>query len=197
MEKKQTERLVGIAMLIAMIVILQFVGSSIPSFSGVSISLVLIPIIIGAIYSGPYGGAILGGAFALITIVNCISGADVGGAMVFQANPALCILVVSAKSILCGLAAAWVYKLLVNKNRYLAIICAAIVCPVVNTGIFVVCMMLFFKPVLAAWAGGTDIIAYILSGLVLCNFLPELIINVVLAPAISKVLDVVGKQMKL
>lgn len=188
--------MVGIALLIAMIVVLQFVGSSIPPISGVSISLVLIPIVIGAAFYGPSAGAILGGAFAFITIINCISGADVGGAMVFQANPVICILLVSAKSILCGLAAAFVYKLLADKNRIAAIVCAAVVCPVVNTGVFVTGMFIFFRPVLAAWAGGSDVITYVLTGLVLCNFLPELIINVVLAPAISKVLEIVGKELK-
>jgi hypothetical protein len=43
-------------------------------------------------------------------------------------------------------------------------------------------MMTFFKDVLAVWAGGGEIIAYVLSGLVLCNFVPELIINVVFSP---------------
>ena len=61
----------------------------------------------------------------------------------------------------------------------MAILCAAVVCPLVNTGIFIVCMLTFFKEVLSAWAGGGDIIAYVLSGFVLCNFVPEMIINVV------------------
>lgn len=196
MKKEQTERMVGIAVLMAMIVVLQFVGSSIPPVSGVSISLVLIPIIIGAAHYGPCAGAILGATFAFITIVNCITGADPGGAMVFQANPALCVIVVSLKSILCGLGAAFIYKLLAAKNRIVAIICAAVVCPVINTGVFITFMVLFFRPVLAVWAGGSDILTYLLSGLILCNFLPELIINVVLTPAISKVLEITEKQMK-
>jgi hypothetical protein len=44
-------------------------------------------------------------------------------------------------------------------------------------------MYLFFIDVLAAWAGGGDVIGYILTGLILANFVPELIINVVFAPA--------------
>lgn len=185
--------MVGVGLLTALVVVLQFLGGMIPPIGGFSISLVLIPIVIGAAVYGPGVGAFLGGVFGVIVTVNCVNGTDVGGAMVFQANPALCIAVVMGKGILAGLAAGWVYKLLKNKNAYVAMLCAAIVCPLVNTGVFVACMLTFFKDVLAAWAGGGDIIAYILSGLVLANFVPELIINVIFGTAGQRVLKSVKR----
>ena len=195
MKNAKIKRMVGIALLMAMVIVLQFVGSMIPPIGGtVSISLVLIPIIVGAAIYGPGAGAILGLTFAVVTIINCITGADPGGAMVFQANPLMCIAVVGGKSILCGLASGWVYKLLRKKNAYIAMLCAAIVCPVVNTGTFVTCMLLFFKPVLSAWAGGTDVVAYVLTGLVLCNFVPEMILNVIFSPAGHQITRVVNKM---
>ena len=194
MKNAKIKRMVGIALLMAMVIVLQFVGSMIPPIGGtVSISLVLIPIIVGAAIYGPSAGAVLGATFAVVTIINCITGADPGGAMVFQANPILCILVVGGKSVLCGLASGWIYWLLCKKNAYIAMLCAAIVCPVVNTGTFVTCMLLFFKPVLSAWAGGTDVITYVLTGLVLCNFVPEMFLNVVFSPAGHQITRVVNK----
>ena len=139
-------------------------------------------------------GALLGGTFGVIVFINCVTGADPGGAMVFQANPVLCFLVVMAKGMLAGLLSGWVYRLLKNKNTYLAMLCAAIICPVVNTGVFVVCMLTFFKDVLSAWAGGGDLLAYILTGLVVANFLPEMIINVVFSPAGQRIAHVVQKN---
>ena len=127
MKNAKIKRMVGIALLMAMVIVLQFVGSMIPPIGGtVSISLVLIPIIVGAAIYGPGAGAILGLTFAVITIINCITGADPGGAMVFQANPPLCILVVGGKSVLCGLAAGWIYQLVKKANTYAAMLCAAI-----------------------------------------------------------------------
>ena len=194
MKNAKIKRMVGIALLMAMVIVLQFVGGMIPPIGGVvSISLVLIPIVLGAAIYGPGAGAVLGATFATVTIINCITGADVGGAMVFQANPLLCVLVVGGKSILCGLAAAWVYKLLKKHKPYVAMVCAAIICPVVNTGIFVTCMLLFFKPVLNAWSGGTDIVAYALTSLVLCNFVPEMILNVIFSPAGHHITRIVNK----
>ena len=192
-KKRNTKQMVGVALLTALVVVLQFVSGMIPPIGGFSISLVLIPIVVGAAIYGPATGAFLGGVFGLIVTINCINGTDLGGAMVFQANPLLCILVVMAKGILAGLAAGWVYKLLKGKSGYLAMLCCAIVCPVVNTGVFVACMLTFFKDVLAAWAGGGDIIAYVLTGLVLANFVPEMIINVVFGTAGQTLIKAVKK----
>ena len=194
MKNAKIKRMVGIALLMAMVIVLQFVGSMIPPIGGtVSISLVLIPIIVGAAIYGPGAGAILGATFAVVTILNCVTGADPGGAMVFQANPLLCILVISAKSVLCGTISGLVYMALRKVNAYVAMLCAAIICPVVNTGVFVTCMMLWFKPVLSAWAGGTDVVTYVLTGLVLCNFLPEMILNIVFSPAGHQITRIVNK----
>ncbi len=184
----KTKKMVGIALLIALVIVMQFIGGMIPPIGGFSISLVLIPIVIGAAVYGPGAGALLGGVFGVIVTINCINATDVGGAMVFQANPALCVAVVMTKGILAGFAAGWVYRLLKGRNPYLAMLCCAIVCPVVNTGLFVVCMLTFFREVLSAWAGGGDVLSYVLTGLILANFVPELIINVVFGTAGQRIM---------
>ena len=193
MNKVDVKRMAGIALLMALVVVLQFASGMLPSFGGFNLSLVLIPIIMGAAIFGPGAGAILGGTFGAIVYINCVTGVDAGGAMVFQASPILCFLVVMGKGILAGTAAGYVYKLLKNVNGYVAMLCAAIVCPIVNTGVFVACMMTLFKDVLSAWAGGGEIIAYVLTGIVLANFVPELIINVVFSPAGQRIRQSIKK----
>ena len=194
MKNKKIERMVGIALMMALVVVMQALSGIIPPVGGFSISLVLIPIVLGAAVYGVGAGALLGATFGTIVYINCVTGADPGGAMVFQANPVLCFLVVMGKGVLAGVAAGGIYKLLHKVNPYLAMLCAAIVCPLVNTGIFVACMLLFFNEVLSAWAGGTEVIGYILTGLILVNFVPELIINVVFSPAGQRISQVVTKK---
>lgn len=194
MKNVKIGRMVSIALLMALVVVMQAISGIIPPVSGFPVSLVLIPIVLGAAMFGPGAGAILGGTFGVIVFVNCVTGADPGGAMVFQANPVLCFLVVMGKGILAGMASGWVYHLLKTKNAYLAMICAAIVCPVVNTGVFIACMLLFFIEILQAWAAGADVLGYILSGLVLVNFVPELIINLLFSPASVQILQVVERK---
>ena len=193
MKNPKIKRMASIALLMAMVVVMQAISSIIPPISGFPISLVLIPIVLGAALFGPSAGALLGATFGVIVYINCVTGADPGGAMVFQANPVLCFLVVMGKGILAGAASGWVYKLMKAVNPYVAMILAAAVCPIVNTGVFIACMLLFFIEVLSAWAQGGDIVGYIISGLVLVNFVPELIINLVFSPASMHTVNVVKK----
>ncbi len=192
MNKSNVERMVGTALLMALVIVLQLIP--IPPVGGFPISLVLIPIVMGAAMYGPATGALLGAAFGIIVFINCVMGADPGGAMVFQANAVLCFIVVVAKGTLAGLASGFVYKLMKRWNSYIAMLCAAIVCPVVNTGIFVACMLLFFVDVLSVWAAGADLVGYILTGLVLANFVPELIINAVFSPAGQRIVHMFKRK---
>ena len=105
MHNQKIKRMVSMAFLMALVLVLQILGGIIPPVGGFSISLVLIPIVMGAVLYGPKAGALLGATFGVIVYINCVTGADPGGAMVFQANPVLCLLVVLGKGILAGLAA--------------------------------------------------------------------------------------------
>lgn len=194
-QNKGIMRMVGIAFMMALVVVMQSISGMIPPIGGFSISLVLIPIVLGAAVFGPGAGALLGATFGAIVYINCVTGADPGGAMVFQASPVLCFLVVMGKGTLAGLAAGAVYKMLKGKNSYLAMLLAAIVCPVVNTGVFVASMFLFFIDVLAARAGGSNIVGYVLTGLILANFVPELVINIVFSPAGQRIYRAVEDKM--
>lgn len=196
MKKTNVKRMAGIALLMAMVVVMQFLSGMIPPIGGVSISLVLIPIVLGAALFGPGAGALLGATFGVVVFINCVTGADPGGQMVFQANPVLCFLVVMGKGVLSGLASVCIYRLVKKKDAagYKAMLCAAAICPVVNTGVFILCMLTFFHSVLEAWSAGGGVAAFILSGLILVNFIPELAINLVFSPASQRILQSVTKK---
>lgn len=196
MKKINVKRMAGIALLMAMVVVMQFLSGMIPPIGGVSISLVLIPIVLGAALFGPGAGALLGAAFGVVVFINCVTGADPGGQMVFQANPVLCFLVVMGKGVLAGLASGCIYRLVKKKDAagYKAMLCAAAICPVVNTGVFILCMLTFFRSVLEVWSAGGGVAAFILSGLILVNFIPELAINLVFSPASQRILQSVTKK---
>lgn len=187
-------KMTGVALLMALVVVLQLLGGMIPPVGGFTISLVLIPIVLGAALYGPKTGALLGATFGVVVVIGCVTGTDAGGAMVFQANPLLCVLVVMVKGTLAGLLSGIVYAALKGRNQTLAMVLAAVVCPLVNTGIFIISMMTFFIDVLAAWASGGDILGYILSGLVLCNVVPELVINVLFSTAGTRIIHSLEKK---
>ena len=189
-----TKQTTGVALLVALIIVLQTLSLALPKIGpGISISLVLIPIVLGGAVYGPKIGALLGGAFAAIVYIYCITGFDPGGAMVFQASPLLCLLVVTTKGVLCGWISSLVFCLFKGKNKAVAMMMASIVCVVVNTGIFLLGMGLFFADVLAKWSAGGNILLYMLSGIVLINMVPELILNVVFSPVAERIYKIVKK----
>lgn len=194
MHKLNIRRMTTLSLLIAVIVVLQLLGYILPRIGPFGLSFVLIPVVVGAAYYGPKAGAILGGAFGVIVCICSSNGIDGGGFMVWQASPLLCILVVMAKGILAGLISGWVYRLLQRKSPSIAIVAASIICPIVNTGVFLLGMAAFFMDVLRVWADGSDVAGYVLTGIVLANFLPEFIINVVLSPVCKRVITSVKKN---
>ena len=109
--KKQTQVLVLGAILTALVVILQFMGSFI-RFGPFAISLVLIPIVIGAATCGVKIGTWLGFIFGVVVLIS-------GDASAFLAvNVFGTIVTVLLKGAACGLAAGLIYKLLEKYNRY-------------------------------------------------------------------------------
>ena len=77
MKNTKVRRMVGIAIMSAIVVILQLLGSFI-KIGPVSISLVLIPIVVGAAMYGPTAGAVLGTS-TVTTFVESASGVAAGG----------------------------------------------------------------------------------------------------------------------
>lgn len=186
--------MVGLGMLTAVIVVLQVLTTYFP-IKPFPVTLALVPIVIGAALYGPKAGAYLGAVFSVVVVVMCIFGADAGGAMVWNANPLLCVLLCMAKGTLAGFTAGLVYKLIEGKNKIVAAACAAVVSPIVNTGVFYIGMLLFFQPVLRAWVGeGSDLLYSIIFTLTGINFLVELGVNIVLVPVIVQIVRAVKKS---
>ena len=191
--KEKTLRMVSLGILSAIIIVLQVVTTYFPT-KPFPITLALIPIIIGSALFDEKAGAFLGGVFSVVVIAMCIIGADVGGAMVWNANPFLCVLVCMIKGVASGYVSGLLYRLLNKKSDILATVLAGLSAPVVNTGIFALGMMLFFKETLASWSGGSDILYYVIFGLLGINFLIEIGVNMILSPVIVKIIKAVTKS---
>ncbi len=184
---------VALALLAAIIVVLQLFGSMI-HIGPVSFTFVLVPIVIGGVLYGPGAGAFLGAVFGGVTIAGCMSGADPGGFILWAANPWLTALLCFAKATLAGLCSALVYRATSKRGVYLGVLLAALTAPIVNTGIFCTFMLLPYREILREWAAGTDVIRYLLISIVGVNFLVELGLNAVLCPGICRVVNARRKK---
>ena len=194
-QQSKTFKIVGLGILTAIIIVLQVVTTYFPT-KPFAITLALIPIVIGAALFGKGAGAYLGAVFSAVVVVMCIIGADLGGAMIFNANPVLCVIMCMLKGTAAGFVAGLVYNLIAKKNQILGAVAAAFCAPIVNTGIFIIGTLLFFRETLQSWAGETDILCFAVIGLTGVNFLVELGVNMVLAPVIVRIINAIRKSSK-
>lgn len=178
--KMSTKTLVLCAILTGLVIILQFMGAFL-KFGVFSVSLVLIPIVIGTATCGVSAGAWLGFVFGVVVLLS-------GDAAPFLAvSVPGTIITVLLKGTLAGYISGLVYKLFEKRNRTIAVILSAITCPVINTGVFLIGCFIFFMEIITEWAGG-DIGHYIIYVLVGGNFLFELLLNIVISPAVVRLL---------
>ena len=187
----KTRRLAGLALFTALIVILQLLGNFI-RFGPVSVSLVALPIAVGAAVYGGAAGLWLGFVFGMVVLLS----GDAAAFFAFSVPGTL--LTVLVKGAACGGLAGLVYAWLSGKNRTLAAVAAGIVCPVVNTGVFLLGCRIFFLPMLADMAQnlgfGDNVGRFMIIGLVGVNFLAELGINIVLSPVILRLIRIGRKE---
>lgn len=191
MKRMNTRTITGVAIFTALVIILQFLGSFI-RFGPFSISLVLIPIVVGSALYGPSAGAWLGFVFGLIVLLS-------GDAAVFlPVSPLGTVITVLVKGTAAGVFAGYAYKLLAKLNAYVGVIGAAIAAPVANTGIFLLGCVLFFMETITGWAEGAgfpNVGNYMILGLAGGNFLFEMLVNIVLSPVILRLINI-GKKGK-
>ena len=188
-KKTDTKTLVGIGLFTAIVVVLQLLAVGLRALGLFSISLVLVPIVVGAAVYGWKSGAWLGFVFGVAVLLS-------GDANAFlTVNVVGTVVTVLLKGALCGLCAGLVYKLL-EKNKTVAVFAAAAICPIVNTGVFLLGCLVFFLETITGWAalyGFENVGAYMIFGLTGANFLIELGVNLVLAPVITRLIKI-GKK---
>ena len=88
----KTRRLAGLALFTAIVVVLQLLGSFI-KVGPFAVSLVLIPIVVGAAVYGVKAGAWLGFVFGVVVTIAVVTGADAGGYIMFSARPVMTVIV--------------------------------------------------------------------------------------------------------
>lgn len=179
-----------LAVLLALVVVLQSIALVTGIFMPTSLSFVLIPIVIGAALMGPIAGAILGFMFGVMTVIFGVTGADSFTFLLFSEHPFLTLLTCFLKAIAAGVVPAFVFRLLKGKNRYVAVIVAAACAPILNTTIFVLGAMTMWQT-FESLSAGAGVIYFIIVTCALTNFLIELGTTVVAAPAIYRVMEIV------
>ena len=151
--------MVELAMMIAIILLMSFTPLGYIRTPGLSVTLLTIPVAVGAIILGPKGGAVCGLAFGATSFYMALTGSSAFAAMLLSISPVgtfiTCIVARVLEGWLTGLIFVALYKKASTKK--ISYYIASLACPLLNT--------LFFMGFLCIFFYNTEYIQGIASGL--------------------------------
>ncbi|MGI5888728.1 MAG: ECF transporter S component [Oscillospiraceae bacterium] len=144
MKNKKTRTITRLAVLIAIIAIMSFTPLGYIRTAGLEISFLMIPVAIGAVTIGPWGGLVLGCVFGITSFIQCF-GMSAFGTTLFGISPLGTFVVCFVSRALAGLLSGLIYKWLSKPWKPLpATILGCLAAPVFNTVFFMGTLVLFF-----------------------------------------------------
>ena len=121
-KRSSTLYMVELAMMIAIILLMSFTPLGYLRTPGLSITLLTIPVAVGAIILGPKGGAVCGLAFGATSFYMAVTGSSAFAAALFNINPfgtfIVCIVARVLEGWITGLIFAALYKSPAKKFSY-------------------------------------------------------------------------------
>ena len=182
------KKITGVGILCAVVVVLQIIANYV-TLGSISITLSLIPIVIGSILYGKNSGALLGFINGIIIIL-----APSTLAYFMPFNAFATILVCLTKTTIAGYVSGLIYEILNKKHYNLSIVLAALCVPIINTGLFALGAIIFFMPVVSQFAPeGANLYAFLFLTFIGVNFLIEFAVNSCLSPTIIKIINIFKK----
>ena len=142
----RTLKMVQLALLTAIILLLAFTPIGFIKLpAGLSITIIGIPVIIGAITLGPAGGAILGTVFGLSSFAQAF-GLEPFGTLLFSINPLGTFITCMIPRILMGWLTGLIFQGLkkVDKTKFVSYVITSLSGSLLNTILFMTSLMIFF-----------------------------------------------------
>ena len=189
MKKLSTREFVLLALLIAVLIVLGYVN--IPQPAGLSITFNMIPVAIAAIAIGPMGGAIIGGAFGIISFLQCfgICGFSGMGAALAAVNPFLAFVQRFFPRLLDGFLLGYIYRLSKKLNPYAGCAVTGFCAAFLNTLFFMTSLVWLFgnTEYMQNSMAGRGMLTYIVAA-VGVNGLVEMLVSTVATGAVGAAL---------
>ncbi len=198
-KKFSTKQFVEMALLTAVILLLAFTPIGYIRTFGLEITLIVVPVTVGAVTLGPAAGAVLGAVFGITSFIQCF-GMSPFGAVLLSINPFATFVVCVVSRILMGWLTGLIYQELKNVRQIkkAAVVIANLIGPFLNTCFFMGTLVLCFYHTeyiqgLAQSMKVSNVFAFIVA-FVGVNGLIEAAVCFVVGSAISKALLVVLKS---
>lgn len=203
-KSKNTKFITLMGVLLAIEIIMAFTPLGFVPLGFTKATTIHIPVVIGAIFLGPLAGAILGGAFGILSIIiNTVSPAltsfvfspfiTIGGA---QGN-IWSLVIALVPRMLIGIVAYYGYKWVskIDKTKVIAYATAGVVGSLTNTVLVMSGIYIFFGQQYAAAKEVTfEALFGVIMGIIGVNGIPEAIVAAIIVTLVCKVLKSVFKE---
>ena len=187
---KKNLKLTQFSLLLALTLIFAFSPIGYIKTLGVEITIVMIPVTIGAIVIDEKSGAILGTVFGLTSFAQCFYSSPFGAALL-AINPFYTFIICLVPRILMGYLGGIFYRLMrkYDKGNFWSILLTSIITPLLNTILFTSIMLLSFgrSEYITGLRAGKNIFAFVVAFVGL-NGIIEIIVCSVISTAVCKAL---------
>lgn len=144
-KKINTVYMVEMALLVAIILIMAFTPIGYIRTLGLEITLIVVPVAVGAVTLGPAAGAVLGAVFGITSYIQCF-GMSPFGAVLLSINPVYTFIVCVFSRVLMGWLTGLLYQVFLKSSllKKASVVLANLCCPLMNTLFFMGTLTLFF-----------------------------------------------------
>ncbi len=199
MNKNKTRYITRLAMLMAVMLVLDITPLGYIRYGTIEITTMMIPVMIGAAIMGPATGAILGAFFGITSFLQCLGIPSISlfGSTLLSINwfytLLVCMLPRIAMGVLSGYVFRWVQK--VDKTGFASYIVSALTAAITNTVLFTGMVLLLFGSTdyIQGMRGGLSILAFAVAFVGL-NGLIEAVFCTLIGGTSAKVLTKIGER---
>ncbi len=200
--RKKIYEMALLAILVAFILLMSFTSIGYIRTFGLEITLLVIPVVIGAICLGPKGGLILGTTFGISSFLQCVLGLSPFGATLLSINPIwtfiLCVIPRSLMGFLVGIIFNALNK--VFKHDVFAHVIASVSGALLNTLFFMSALCIFFYNSeyimgFRELLGSNNVISFVIL-FVGINGVVEAAVNFLIGAIVTKTLFTINKKIE-
>lgn len=194
--RQKTASLAVNAMLTAIILVMSFTPLGYLQVGPVKMTLIMLPVAVGAITMGPLTGAFLGLVFGLTSFAQCF-GLDSFGTTLMGISPVYTFIMCIVPRVLMGYLCGLIFKGVKKLNKSVAYVVASLSGAILNTAFFMTLLILLFgrSDFIMGFRGELNIFAFLVA-FVGINGLCEIIACALVGAPVSASLDKALKKLK-
>lgn len=161
----RTKYLVELALMIAIVVLMAYTPLGYIKTPVLSVTLLTVPVAIGAAILGPKAGAVLGLTFGATSFINSLTGQSAFMTLLMGVSPFGVFVTTVVARVLCGWCTGLIFKGLhsIKATQRISYYASSLACPLLNTLFFMSSLIIFFYGTVNAKGTFSNPFSYVIA----------------------------------